>query len=98
TQPLNPELEAAGITQQTVLNDVMRGIVNPERIDQGRAPTCTVTSMQFELVRDDPSEYARIMAGLTGPSGTATMRGGGELKLEPDSLAAAGRDQRRLTD
>ena len=52
---------------------------NPNRIQQGTAPTCTVASMQYEMVADQPSEYVRLLAGLTGPTGKAKMRGGGTV-------------------
>jgi hypothetical protein len=98
TQPLNPAIAEAGITREQLLSNVMEDIVNPERVDQGHAPTCTVTSMQYELVRDDPGEYARIMAGLTGPDGKATLRGGGELELDPSYVTTDTRDGRGVGD
>ena len=85
TQPLNAGL-AAGITRQKVLDEVLLQVANPDRIDQGNAPTCTVTSMAFELVRDEASEYVRLMAGLTSAKGKAEMRGGGDLKLDARSI------------
>ncbi len=84
--PLNPAL-SAGTTKQKLLEEVLLQVANPDRIEQGNAPTCTVTSMQFELVRDETAEYVRLMAGLTGPQGKAQMKGGGDLKLDPDALA-----------
>jgi hypothetical protein len=92
-QPLNAKL-AGDTTTESVLRGVLRDVVNPNRIDQGTAPTCTVTSMQFELVADEPAEYARLMADLCGPAGKATMRGGGELKIESGDAAALARDWR----
>jgi hypothetical protein len=79
TQPLNAGLYKDTSTSE-VLDDVLRDVVNPNRIDQGTSDTCTVTSMQWELVNDSPAEYARLMAGLSGPQGKATMMGGGTLK------------------
>ncbi|PZR08239.1 MAG: hypothetical protein DI536_25370 [Archangium gephyra] len=91
TEPLNAKA-SGDTTRSEVLASVLRDIANPNRIDQGDAPTCTVTSMQFELVADEPSEYARLMADLTGPAGKAKMRGGGELVL--DAGEAGARDLR----
>lgn len=79
TQPLNPSL-AGDTTQAQLLGAMVREIVNPCRVVQGKALTCTVTSMQYELVAAQPAEYARLLAGLTGP-GTVTMRGGEKLSL-----------------
>ncbi len=86
TQPLNPGL-ASGTSRQKVLDEVLLQVANPDRIEQGNAPTCTVTSMAFELVRDEASEYVRLMSGLTGARGKVEMRGGGELKLDAASIA-----------
>ncbi len=94
TEPLNPKA-ASDTTRSEVLEGVLRDIANPNRIDQGDAPTCTVTSMQFELVADEPAEYARLMADLTGPNGKAKMRGGGELVLEAGETGA--RDGRSVS-
>jgi hypothetical protein len=91
-QPLNAALYS-GTTKQKVLDEVLLQVANPDRIEQGNAPTCTVTSMQFELVRDDTSEYVRLMAGLTGPGGSVEMKGGGALKLDPKSLAQLNKRQ-----
>ncbi|MGV3621788.1 MAG: hypothetical protein ACO1OB_13270 [Archangium sp.] len=94
SEPLNAK--ASGDTSRSeVLASVLRDIANPNRIDQGDAPTCTVTSMQFELVADEPSEYARLMADLTGPAGKAKMRNGGELTLEAGETGAL--DQRSVS-
>lgn len=93
TQPLNAKL-AGDTTTETLLRGVLRDVVNPNRIDQGTAPTCTVTSMMFELVADEPAEYARLMADLTGPAGKATMRGGGDLRLDAGDAAVDSRDWR----
>lgn len=95
TQPLNPKV-AADTTKGELLASCLRGIVNPNRIDQGDAPTCTVTSMQFELVTDEPAEYARLLADLTGPDGQAKMRGGSMLQLEAGDAGA--RDGRSVSD
>ncbi|MBI5481431.1 MAG: hypothetical protein HY906_21415, partial [Deltaproteobacteria bacterium] len=58
---------------------LMYDLVNPGRIWQGRAPTCTVSTMQYELAHGDPGEYARLITGLA-TDGKVTMRGGGVLE------------------
>ena len=87
SQPLNSALYGQ-TTGHQLLDETLLQIANPDRIAQGNAPTCTVTSMQFELVRDEPAEYARLLAGLVGQGGVATMAGGGELKLVPAAMKA----------
>ena len=94
-QPLNPKI-AGDTSKAELLTSCLRDIVNPNRIDQGDAPTCTVTSMQFELVADEPAEYARILADLSGPNGSSKMRGGSNLEIEAGDAGA--RDGRSVSD
>ena len=98
TEPLNAK--ANGTTRGEILESVLRDVVNPQRVDQGDAPTCTVTSMQYELVRDEPAEFTRIIADLTGPSGSAAMRGDGrgQGKLVLDAGETSVRDGRSVAD
>lgn len=82
------------------LGDCLRDIANPGRIRQGQAPTCTVSSMQYELAMQQPAEYARLVAGLA-VDGSVTMRGGGILTTSAaDSMrtAAAHGDGRSQTE
>ncbi|HEY0883578.1 MAG TPA: hypothetical protein VGD87_18725 [Archangium sp.] len=95
TQPLNPGA-ASDTTKSELMASVLQNLANPNRIDQGNAPTCTVTSMQFELVADEPAEFVRLMADLTGPQGRAKMRGGSDLVLEAGEGGA--RDGRSISD
>ena len=96
-QPLNP-MAAGDTTRSELLTACLRDIVNPNRIDQGDAPTCTVTSMQFELATDEPAEYTRLLAELTGPEGRARMRGGSYLELNAGDAGAGARDGRSVSD
>ena len=72
-------------------------VTNPNRIDQGTAPTCTVTSMQFELVADEPAEYARLMAGLAGPERRGDDEGRSDLVLGRGDGDARARDDRSVS-
>jgi hypothetical protein len=96
TQPLNSALYGK-TTSADVMTNVLREVVNPNRIEQGTAPTCTVTSMQFELVGEEPAEYTRLLAGLTGPSGKATMVGGGDLVANGADITSQALDGRPVT-
>ncbi len=96
TQPLSARL-AGKTSAEAILSGIVRDVANPNRVDQGTAPTCTVTSMQFELVSDNPAEYARLMAGLTGPSGSVRMRGGSALTVGATDADAAARDGRSVS-
>lgn len=93
-QPMNTSL-SGNTTKSELMESVLRDIVNPNSIDQGDAPTCTVTSMQFELVADEPAEYVRLMTDLTGPQGRAKMRGQSELMLHDGDANV--RDQRSIS-
>jgi hypothetical protein len=94
SQPMSPLLSGE-TTRGELMSSVRRDVVNPNRIDQGDAPTCTVTSMQFELVADEPAEYVRLMTDLSGPQGRARMRGQSELVLQPGDASV--REQRSIS-
>ncbi|MCA2979428.1 MAG: hypothetical protein INH37_14210 [Myxococcaceae bacterium] len=93
SQPLHASLAGHTSTEE-LLEGVLTDVMNPNRIEQGTAATCTVASMQFELVADEPAEYARLMAGLAGASGVVKMRGGGDLRLGPGDADPRGRSGR----
>jgi hypothetical protein len=81
-----------------LLGSVLQESSRAQLVDQTVFGTCTVTSMQFELARDNPAEFARIMAGLAGPTGRVGMRGGGELELQADSLTPQALQGRSLSE
>ena len=63
------------------LNHTLADVLVPDRIWQGDAPTCTVSTMQYELAKEKPAEYARLMTGLT-VSGSVTLAGGGVMETQ----------------
>jgi len=81
---------ASDPAKKSILNDTMYDIANPGRIWQGQAPTCTVSTMQYELAAQQPAEYARLMAGLVA-DGSVTMRGGGKLEVNAQAAVEASR-------
>lgn len=86
-QPLNPAINDA--SPQDLLHSVMMESISPAtQVNQSSYGTCTVTSLEYALAAKQPAEYARLVAGLAGPSGIATMQGGGELDLQPEYYAA----------
>ncbi|MBI3183332.1 MAG: hypothetical protein HYZ28_14440 [Myxococcales bacterium] len=98
SHPLNSSLDEAG--RSAILEDVIRDVAMPKRVDQGSkgdVGTCTVASMQYELARDNPSELARLMVGLTGPDGKVKMRNGERLWVQPGFLENPN-DSRSLAD
>src|SRR5205814_2525094 len=64
TGKLAPGVDQVPHARARMLDGTLQSLADPNAIDQGRrAPTCTVTSMEFELARDKPSEFARLMRG-----------------------------------
>ncbi|MHB8878170.1 MAG: cysteine peptidase family C39 domain-containing protein, partial [Myxococcaceae bacterium] len=98
SQPMNAALYSQGLSRERLVQHVLRDVINPEHIDQGGAPTCTVTSMQYELARDHAAEYSRLVAGLTGPAGYAAMTGGGSLNLQADYVLPGEGDGRSTSE
>lgn len=88
---------AAGQAPQELYGSVLDDLAHAERIKQSSFGTCTVTSMQYELVRDDPAEYARLMHDV-GTTGVAEMRGGGQLELQAGYLKQREGDHRTLSE
>lgn len=82
------------------LNYTLADMMKPDRIWQGDAPTCTAATMQYELAKEKPAEYARIMTGLT-VGGSATLAGGGVMETQVgDALLQSmlSKDQRSPTE
>ncbi|MEW5743552.1 MAG: hypothetical protein AB1938_31865 [Myxococcota bacterium] len=94
TSMLDSLVRIAHSEDKKSLAPVLFDIARPSRIWQGRAPTCTVSTMQYELARQQPAEYARLMAGLIC-DGEVKMKGGGVLRAESNALAAS-RENRDL--
>lgn len=86
TQSLHPELVLIGVPKAQLMDDLLSEVANPANVTQNSYGTCSVTSVQYELVRDDPSEYARLMTGLCGTEGRAQMRNGDYLELQTEYL------------
>lgn len=96
SEPLNASLTGHTTTEE-LLTSVLHEVMNPNRVEQGTATTCTTASVQFELVADEPAEYARLMAGLCGPKGSVHMRGGGDLRIGPGDGDERSRDGRSVS-
>ncbi|MFN8612959.1 MAG: hypothetical protein U0931_35800 [Vulcanimicrobiota bacterium] len=86
TQPM-----ASGLSNQGVTQDVLQALNRPGAIIlQDSKGTCTVTTLEHLLANTDPSEYARLVGGLTSEAGTVTLRNGEILLRNPTGLAADG--------
>jgi hypothetical protein len=67
---VHPSLNAGRL-----VGEVLEQTGNPASIQQGAAGTCAATSAQIAVARENPAEYAHIIAGLASPKGTATLAG-----------------------
>jgi hypothetical protein len=79
TQPL-----AKGVDRGQLMNDVVREVENPVRIDQQDVNTCGATTGQILLVRKSPAEYVRLISGLASPEGSVKAAGGATLRRAED--------------
>ncbi len=91
SQPLGPDLtgfSGPGVpTRQSLLDGVLLETADPGlNVRQSTFDTCTATTAQYELARRQPAEYARLMAGLTGPDEKVQMAGGKTLKLDDEGI------------
>ncbi len=75
---------ADGIDRKQLLSNVVGDIANSGNISQGTYNTCGAATAQRLLAGQSPAEYARIMAGLTSPSGEVKLANGDTLKRAPD--------------
>lgn len=81
---LNSEPLASGVDRQTVVTDVICEAENPVRIDQQAKGTCGATTATILLIRKDPAEYARLIAGVASPDGTVKLKGGATVSRVSD--------------
>jgi len=84
---LDAEFAQENISREQLLRNIMQEAANPGEINQDTKGTCTVTSMQYMLNKQNPAEYLRIMQGLTSAGGQVVLRGGETLLRDPGSVA-----------
>ncbi len=77
---------AEGIDRAQLLGDLVQELAVPSAINQMNRGTCVATAIGIQLAMNDPTEYARLIAGLATPEGTVTTRGGAVLKREDGVL------------
>lgn len=75
-----------GIDRQQLLADVVQEVASPSAVSQTTKGTCSVTTAQIQLMRDNPAEYVRLVSGLASPAGEVQTVGGDVLKVEPAAL------------
>lgn len=75
---------AEGIDRKDLVAQVIGEVENPVRIAQHSQNTCGATTAQILLVRKNPAEYVRLVAGLAAPGGHVPTAGGSTLKRKED--------------
>lgn len=70
-----------------IYSEVLGQTARPGSISQGSRGTCTVTTMEHLQATREPSEYVRIMTGLTGASGNVRLRSGDILTRDSGLVA-----------
>ena len=101
TQAMHPKIEAmgaGGFTTRAVRDAVMADIAHPGNIHQGHFNTCQITNLEYGLATAYPSEYVRLMRGLTGASGKVKMRKGDDLALYANYLTPKSNDDRSASE
>lgn len=77
---------ADGVDRQQLLADLVQEVAVPEAVAQRNRGTCVPTSIEIQLIQQNPAEYVRLVSGLASPSGEVTTRGGDVLKREDGVL------------
>ncbi|HEY9766094.1 MAG TPA: hypothetical protein V6C82_07000 [Chroococcales cyanobacterium] len=77
TQPL-----AAGMKRGELLSSTLGEIADPASINQGNRQTCAAATAQILLAKENPAEYARIVAGLASPKGKVVLANGQTLERD----------------
>lgn len=85
TQPLVPELAPH---RADLLAAVVREIHEPAAVVQRDRYACGGAALQGFIAANNPSEYARLVVGLAGPEGKASLQNGGLLKRDAYWLGA----------
>lgn len=100
TQGLNAAFakQPGSYPKASIVDAAVKDVVTPGKMIQSDKNTCNAADLQYELAARTPSEYVRLLAGMTGPSGKASMRGGGELELLTSYLKNDPGDERSPTD
>jgi hypothetical protein len=78
---------ASGLDRGALLRSTIAEVENPANIEQHRQGTCAATSVALRVAERSPAEYARLVAGLSTPSGRVTLKGGETLVRNVGSIA-----------
>jgi peptidoglycan hydrolase-like protein with peptidoglycan-binding domain len=78
---------ASGLDRASLLRSTIAEVENPANIEQHRQGTCAATSVVLRVAERSPAEYARLVAGLSTPSGRVTLKDGSTLARNVGSIA-----------
>jgi len=82
---LNQSL-APGLDREVLLKEVAAALAEPGRINQQGAGTCGITSVEYIHSQEDPSDWVRVLAGLSSAQGDVKLRDGTLLQRNPSGL------------
>lgn len=74
TQPLHPAID-----RKALVSDLVQEIAAPSSINQQSRASCIYTSLQIQMVMQQPAEYARLVGGLATPKGQVTLANGSPM-------------------
>lgn len=97
TKKRHPELMLqGGIDSDLIVKQTIRHVDNPLRVQQGLGRgTCGAGVIEYLLLRRDPAEFVRLIEGITGFNGQATLRSGRTLTLPRTAIV---RDESERVD
>lgn len=70
---------AEGVDRRALVAETIAEIDEPGRVTQGLKLTCESASVQVLVMRRDPAEYVRLVAGLASPEGRVKLASGDSL-------------------
>ena len=85
-QTLATQNLAKGIKRGKLIVSVLGHLDNPELVAQGKRGSCQVAAVQHLLASRKPSEYLRLVGGLSTPQGTVNLSNGDILTRAQDSI------------
>lgn len=68
------------IDKKALVSDLVQELAAPSSISQQNRATCIYTSLQIQLVSQQPAEYARLVGGLASPDGQVQLANGDTLR------------------
>ncbi|MFX6182591.1 hypothetical protein ABTF56_19945, partial [Acinetobacter baumannii] len=81
-QPLAQGLDRDVLLAQTIVH-----VSQPGRsMSQGTKLTCAAATVSYQLAHNRPSEYARLVCGLSWSEGQVRLAGGDIARRDPESL------------